>query len=1112
MAPHGSGQLARLSAADRAAALSALEELVAAGLTAIDDTAALAASCRAGADALAPGAAAEAPPAGTDTAPRSARLEPLLSRLPQDALRRLAVVLDELVRLELTSVPDCAALSSQLSIAGTPSATVQESIPQATEFHDDPERMFEGDYEIADCEICTAMIAEDRFEPHWANGIEPEGSKPARLSTASALVDRVPSSGGRTSSSGLAGQGKQSTSASVPADNNTASPRSVVETQKVRRGEDEQGNKTINEYSVLTELGRGAYGKVKLVVHMNTNLHYAIKIMNKSVLSKIKKGPAVAGASTALDDALREIAIMKRLEHPNVVKLHEVIDDPECNKLYLILDFVERGPVMKLSTDPSKPGRPLAVSKIRDHLADICQGLDYLHFNNIIHRDIKPDNILVAEDGVAKLTDFGVSHSVDKADSASRGEGAIIEDTEGTPAFLTPEQLQQEKIPAHMADLWALGVTLYCMTFGRPPFAGDNFQELVANIIRCAPPYQMQEPWEDMNTDDQLVDLLRQLMHKELAKRVGNAQGVRDVLLHDFLKGHPNAALREHGEKVQVTAEDAANAVLTGYDIVLNFGNAVGVMMQTKAAVRGFKGILGKKHQPQPPPGAMPMPSIRAQASAAGTEAAAALGISITDHSNNKTPEQPPARKRQVSLPQAEPAEKRKGPELVLSLEDAEKSIVNVQESGGDNDSEGRAASDVFCPDSPTSRGRGAQSLMPNPPTRPAGGTGGGAVRMGGSFCGPRLTSKRSFRTEEEVIMEEQQEGDVNGLIEHAQQLSLDELTLNCHKFEHFPDSLFALTQLERLTSHLNGLKAVPQRICELQNLSYLNLGQNELVRLPPEIGRLAQLTHLDLNRNRLLELPEEIGDLAALRTINLDYNRLDELPRALTRIKLLEKCYMVQNEDIVVFPDSIGEWEAVTLAVTNTPMLLGHWAIKQHKYPNVTILWDKTYPDQVTEHVFLGSLRTTQTEKVFRVHNITAIVTAGKGLQVIDPLPQGVEQLLLNVDDSPDQTLVPFFEQVNEYINRMAQEDRRVLVHCFAGLSRSVTFVCAYLMRQRRMTFKAALHLVKRARPAVNPNQGFRRQLIDYEEQLYGTRLPPDDIENWPNGPGVDPTQFRGS
>ena len=109
----------------------------------------------------------------------------------------------------------------------------------------------------------------------------------------------------------------------------------------------------------------------------------------------------------------------------------------------------------------------------------------------------------------------------------------------------------------------------------------------------------------------------------------------------------------------------------------------------------------------------------------------------------------------------------------------------------------------------------------------------------------------------------------------------------------------------------------------------------------------------------------------------------------------------------------------------------------------NVTMVWNKLYPDPVEEHLYLGSLRTAQTEKILKELQINRIVTAGKGLLILDPLPAGMEQVTLNVDDNPDQKMTPFFNDITEYIEKQLEDEKSVLVHCFAGLSRSVAVVC---------------------------------------------------------------------
>eukprot|EP00755_Sulcionema_specki_P003300 Sspe_Gene.27367::Locus_11761_Transcript_1_1_Confidence_1.000_Length_1764::g.27367::m.27367/K07359/CAMKK2; calcium/calmodulin-dependent protein kinase kinase 2 len=345
----------------------------------------------------------------------------------------------------------------------------------------------------------------------------------------------------------------------------------VLESKKVVKGEDEEGNKTINQYAVIQELGRGAYGKVKLVVHVETDAFYAIKILNKSILSKVRKGDS---GKTAMDDVKKEIAVMKRLNHKNVVRLHEVINDPACNKVYLIMDYVQNGPVWSVGE------KPLRLEKIRKYLVGMCHGLDYLHANNVLHRDIKPDNLLVDGYDEPKWCDFGVSSA---RDADGTGEDDLISDTDGTPAFLTPEQLNQQKIPGRMTDMWALGVTLYCMSFGRLPFEGRSIQELTVAMLEKEPNYT------DCPHPD-LKELLCGILHKDLDKRLGKDNGVQEILRHKFLEGMEGTDV-VHKEDVNVTTADVEAAVQHGHNIKLRLAETVSAAMR----IQHFKHRLRRK-------------------------------------------------------------------------------------------------------------------------------------------------------------------------------------------------------------------------------------------------------------------------------------------------------------------------------------------------------------------------------------------------------------------------------------------------------------------------------------------------------------------------------------
>ena len=169
---------------------------------------------------------------------------------------------------------------------------------------------------------------------------------------------------------------------------------------------DASGNVRLNQYVVIKDLGQGAFGKVKLCLNTQTNRLCALKCINRRSLRR-KFGAGLARGGASGDVGLqREIAIMKKLVHPNVVRLYEVIDDAVGQYMFLALEYVPGGPVY----DPARyGGEGMGEELARHYLREICRGLDFLHVNGVVHRDLKPDNLLKKTDGTVKICDFGVS-------------------------------------------------------------------------------------------------------------------------------------------------------------------------------------------------------------------------------------------------------------------------------------------------------------------------------------------------------------------------------------------------------------------------------------------------------------------------------------------------------------------------------------------------------------------------------------------------------------------------------------------------------------------------------------------------------------------------------
>ncbi|KAK2948701.1 putative Calcium/calmodulin-dependent protein kinase kinase 2 [Blattamonas nauphoetae] len=331
----------------------------------------------------------------------------------------------------------------------------------------------------------------------------------------------------------------------------------VVDTHEAqRRVNHKTGQEFINQYEIGGKLGQGAYGLVvKGENSENRSQKVAIKMLNKAQL--IAKSGKAGAADSVLNALKREIAIMKKLDHPNVVKLYEVIDDPNSTTLYLVMEYLPGGPCFK-------SGRgALGERQCKYYLRDIVQGIEYCHFNEIVHHDIKPDNILIGADKKLKLCDFGVSTLCPNNDDTTK---ALM----GTPAFMAPEIVQRKKAYAgRPVDLWAVGVTMYLCAYGKYPFQGPNTELLYKAIQTEKPPFP-----DTVGKDCRRV--IRKLLEKDPKKRMTIEQLKTDPWLTSngsFVFPTPY--------RVEVSEEEMDNAVTAFKPLQAMIG--LKIMMSRKA-------------------------------------------------------------------------------------------------------------------------------------------------------------------------------------------------------------------------------------------------------------------------------------------------------------------------------------------------------------------------------------------------------------------------------------------------------------------------------------------------------------------------------------------------
>jgi len=293
-----------------------------------------------------------------------------------------------------------------------------------------------------------------------------------------------------------------------------------------------------------------------------------------------------------------------------------------------------------------------------------------------------------------------------------------------------------------------------------------------------------------------------------------------------------------------------------------------------------------------------------------------------------------------------------------------------------------------------------------------------------------------------------------------------------------------------------NGIEEFPwDFFANLQRLEVVKLTQNRLQYLPSTLLHLPLLQVLLLDNNRLQMLNPAPDDpmftqgvtLPSLCELGVEWNQLRDFPTDFVAgCPQLQKLFISENPNLLAIPQPMffaSRAHPMYVKLDNRPPLQMQ-AQAFIGFPMVMIDWNKIYPDKVLEYVYLGSIRTAQSPEVYKDLDIGHVLTLGRNLDVV--LTADVDQLEINIDDVPGEDITPFFDACFDYINRAIAERKGVLLHCFAGLSRSVTIMVAYLMAfQYPMSADDALALVREARPASNPNDGFIDKLRAFEERL---------------------------
>lgn len=262
-------------------------------------------------------------------------------------------------------------------------------------------------------------------------------------------------------------------------------------------------NLTIDDFTIISVIGRGFYGKVMLVEKEDSHALYAIKTVHKSRLVKSRKVHTILG----------ERNILAKSDYPFIVKLYFAFQTD--TKFYLGLEYVPGGELFKYY----KEQEYVPIEETKLYIAEITLAINYLHSIGVIYRDLKPENLLVGEDGHIKLTDFGLSKDLTLQNMTNTFCG--------TSEYLAPEIIKREPYD-YMIDWWSLGVLSYELIFGHTPFCNKNRAKMFSNIISESPSFPP-------TTDKDTIDFISILLSKD-PKRRGKFEDIKD---HPFFKDYP---------------------------------------------------------------------------------------------------------------------------------------------------------------------------------------------------------------------------------------------------------------------------------------------------------------------------------------------------------------------------------------------------------------------------------------------------------------------------------------------------------------------------------------------------------------------------------------------
>ncbi|KAL5271215.1 hypothetical protein ACHWQZ_G001753 [Mnemiopsis leidyi] len=260
----------------------------------------------------------------------------------------------------------------------------------------------------------------------------------------------------------------------------------------------------LGHYQLDKALGAGNYAVVRLAVHCITGTKVAMKIIDKSKLCK-----------EDLARLFREVQIMKLLDHPNIIRFYQVVENYQY--IHLVSSFAENGELYEHVMTKGSLSEPEA----RKYFAQICSAIMYCHEKGVVHRDLKIENVLLDCNNNVRIADFGFSNYFKPP--------RLLETFCGSPQYAAPEIFNGKHYDGFKTDIWSLGIILYVLVTGGLPFDGDSIQEVKQNVLRG----KFRVPYFVSHVTSECEHLIRSMLSLEPEKR----PSVESVLSHSWMQG-----------------------------------------------------------------------------------------------------------------------------------------------------------------------------------------------------------------------------------------------------------------------------------------------------------------------------------------------------------------------------------------------------------------------------------------------------------------------------------------------------------------------------------------------------------------------------------------------